>query len=926
MPELIERYLAELERRLPGRRGLRRRAIAEASRHLHDAFADEQAAGLDEQAAEQRAIDRFGPARDVADAFRASLPVRHVTTRRVAALVTAGLAAALIATIVQETSTPDSPRAPQAEAAAPAAAPAAPPPGVSPRERAGLDRPASDTGQAAPTGAPAPVPPPTAPQLEPVAAAAAWSFSSWAGTRLPGKPASPEAVARFERWQARALVPLPGPMRVRLLDSLTVAGERVDLYGIRSGDLICLAALSTLPSHFGRSVGCTTEAGLAAAGPLIVIRSDLEFGFRKPFRDFREPNWVRVTFGFAADQVKTLRPQARSAGLGLGLNVFLVAVPRPPLRDTLDRIDGKLRDGSRFRTTVPAGAIFDASLDPQEAIELRRSLPGPTAVERFPEPGRVGWADRDEEPGVLVPRRTIPGIGTTEARAVRPNPESAQTVLLVVPGRDKPGRPRRICSMAVAPFEPVGSGGCVPLPGAIPDSPFLSFGSGFISGPGPTEIWTGLLTDEAASLELITRTQRRQIPIAANTFVAEIPRANEPINNAIFKLVVRDKDGAVIGIYPDQGFSTEREQPDESQRRRILEHVGPGAFRAAIDVAPSNLGGTCWWWTSTGQPDQIGCFPRPGDPELPRALIGPLPRAPIEIYAGVIAADVGSLTLQYEDGTSQQIPIVERFVLFTPDQPVTDEAVLIVRDTGGNELDRLAGVGPEPALEIPDTPPLQRASDHGATVSVYANSIVVIDPANAEPDLRSRLDLRRLQTACTTLRTDEPPWKQATWGGRLEQRDGRFITRISSLYEPRRASKTPPPYDYCVLETMRARRWRDANATTPTVQFTFTSRARRYLAERSTAEDLRLLLRTRRMAEIRRQERTAASVVARFPGGELVELPTRTSRPPAGTVGVWTSGSLLRLSELTPAGRLLWVELDRRRVSRHNLHGLTFPS
>ncbi|MEZ5101633.1 MAG: permease prefix domain 1-containing protein [Thermoleophilia bacterium] len=119
MPELIERYLAELERRLPGRRRLRRRVVAEASRHLHEAFAEEHAAGVDERAAEQRAIERFGPASDVADGFRTVLPVRYVTTRRVVALVTAGLVAALIATVVQETSTPDTTTPPRAQAASP---------------------------------------------------------------------------------------------------------------------------------------------------------------------------------------------------------------------------------------------------------------------------------------------------------------------------------------------------------------------------------------------------------------------------------------------------------------------------------------------------------------------------------------------------------------------------------------------------------------------------------------------------------------------------------------------------------------------------------------------------------------------------------------------------------------------------------------
>ncbi|HEX2895435.1 MAG TPA: permease prefix domain 1-containing protein, partial [Marmoricola sp.] len=74
--EQIERYLDELSTRLRIGPDRTRRFLAEAEEHLHEAVAQEVAAGADAEAAERRAIERFGTVREVSAAANGSLITR----------------------------------------------------------------------------------------------------------------------------------------------------------------------------------------------------------------------------------------------------------------------------------------------------------------------------------------------------------------------------------------------------------------------------------------------------------------------------------------------------------------------------------------------------------------------------------------------------------------------------------------------------------------------------------------------------------------------------------------------------------------------------------------------------------------------------------------------------------------------------------
>ncbi len=90
---MIETYLRELERALPGPAGRKRRILAETRAHLEDASAAAMGAGADRAAAEAAAVARFGTPRAVAAAFRSLLLCAQLTRAGIA------LAAALLAAV-----------------------------------------------------------------------------------------------------------------------------------------------------------------------------------------------------------------------------------------------------------------------------------------------------------------------------------------------------------------------------------------------------------------------------------------------------------------------------------------------------------------------------------------------------------------------------------------------------------------------------------------------------------------------------------------------------------------------------------------------------------------------------------------------------------------------------------------------------------
>ena len=92
----IAAYLDELSRLL-ARRG-RRRVLAEVRGHLLDAAAAHRALGEDAEAAQRRAVARFGAPREVARQFNAVARRSRRLVRRIGAVVLACIASASLGT------------------------------------------------------------------------------------------------------------------------------------------------------------------------------------------------------------------------------------------------------------------------------------------------------------------------------------------------------------------------------------------------------------------------------------------------------------------------------------------------------------------------------------------------------------------------------------------------------------------------------------------------------------------------------------------------------------------------------------------------------------------------------------------------------------------------------------------------------------
>jgi hypothetical protein len=137
-----------------------------------------------------------------------------------------------------------------------------------------------------------------------------------------------------------------------------------------------------------------------------------------------------------------------------------------------------------------------------------------------------------------------------------------------------------------------------------------------------------------------------------------------------------------------------------------------------------------------------------------------------------------------------------------------------------------------------------------------------------------------------------------------------------------------PPFDVCQISGTYGRYWNDEEGPHELVEVPFTAAGRRYLAERATGRDLAYFLRTKKLMHIRRaihrgDPAPSADELARIFGERVVPLAGRNAVAPAGKIGVWTNGKLIVASELTPAGRRLYVTARDVFIGATNIRGLS---
>jgi hypothetical protein len=230
----------------------------------------------------------------------------------------------------------------------------------------------------------------------------------------------------------------------------------------------------------------------------------------------------------------------------------------------------------------------------------------------------------------------------------------------------------------------------------------------------------------------------------------------------------------------------------------------------------------------------------------------------------------------------------------------------------------------------PDGAPLQHATTSEAVADVYRNGVVLVRFQSTSSEAYRRL-VRSSQKSSHTAGVG--CLKVAFGGGRWNSLGGGSNAHVAQTMGTRLGAgpiggMPSPPYDVCEIWGTYGRYWNDEEGTHELVEVPFTALGRRFLDERATGRDLAYLLRTRKMMAIRRaihrgEPAPSAEELARIFGSRVVPLATRNAVAPVGKVGVWTDGRLIVASELTPAGRRLYVTARDVFIGANNLRGLS---
>jgi len=319
------------------------------------------------------------------------------------------------------------------------------------------------------------------------------------------------------------------------------------------------------------------------------------------------------------------------------------------------------------------------------------------------------------------------------------------------------------------------------------------------------------------------------------------------------------------------------------------------------------------------------------------------PRIRLLRVSGLAGQGVASVGLVARSGTPLKAKVRGNAYSFRliPDRPWV---AIAAYDAGGTEVYRepLEGVGralptassakvwaPGPPAR-PNEPPLQHASTSDAVVDVYRKGIVEVRFTSTASEAYRRLVRTSRHSAgvagidCSTVAFGNGRWKQL--GGGSNSRVG---PEMGMRMDTAHGGMPSPPFDACEVSGTYGRYWNDEEGTHELVEVAFTAVGRRYLDERATARDLAYLVRSKKMHAIRlavHRGRPAPSAeeLARILGSRVIPLASRNGTAPNRKVGVWTGGRLIVASELTPAGRRLYVTIDALRIGPNDIRDLSF--
>lgn len=160
-------------------------------------------------------------------------------------------------------------------------------------------------------------------------------------------------------------------------------------------------------------------------------------------------------------------------------------------------------------------------------------------------------------------------------------------------------------------------------------------------------------------------------PIDAGFFLHGVPAAHRKPGHQVAALVLLDKDGHEIAretFHPYaprdvvHRLSNGRKvfapaQAVWGKRQVVIDFRSVSGQQITLWLAPSRTGGHCYWWNQGS-----ACLPA-GAPIAPPVQIGLAGAARSVRVFGLVAATVATVTLHYEDGTTDTIEPTQGFVL-----------------------------------------------------------------------------------------------------------------------------------------------------------------------------------------------------------------------------------------------------------------------
>lgn len=323
------------------------------------------------------------------------------------------------------------------------------------------------------------------------------------------------------------------------------------------------------------------------------------------------------------------------------------------------------------------------------------------------------------------------------------------------------------------------------------------------------------------------------------------------------------------------------------------------------------------------------------------------PRIRLLRLSGLAGRGLASVGLIRKSGRPLKVPVHDHAYAFgaIPDRPWIAVAAY---DRDGRRVYRepLLGIGRlVPRVESPTAKssvwspgppkrpseaPLQHATTPEAVADVYRNGVVLLRFKSTSSEAYRRL-VRSSRNSSDTAGVG--CLKVAFSGGRWNSLGGGSNAHAAQTMGARLGAgpiggMPSPPYDVCEISGTYGRYWNDEEGTHELAEVPFTAIGRRFLDERATGRDLAYFLRTKKMMAIRRaihrgQPAPSADELARIFGPRVVPLASRGAVAPAGKVGVWTDGRLIVASELTPAGRRLYVTARDVFIGPNNIRGLS---